>query len=475
MALTHNNKTADQEPAWSDVDKTKLPRNAHADMGEPGKKSSWGFPHHFVRNGKVGTDNDGAEDVYTSGDMYLHEGGLDAAWAAAQGARSGEKASQEVIDHLKAHRRALGKEDDDEEGRAQERLVSHMQGPWAITRDGMAQVQAMFRDAEGKHGLMTQDGTRPQGTNLTTIRGDVAVINIVGPIFHYPNILTMIFGLPSTEQVAQEYRKALDNPDVSSIVLWIDSPGGQLGGISELAGQINKGKAKKKTVAYVGDLGASAAFWIAAATSEIVATDTAEIGSIGVVFGLRKSEEDDTIEIVSSQSPNKRPDPNTDAGMQQLQDRVDALSEVFVKAISEYRKMERQDVLSLKGDVAIAAMAIKVGLADRLGSLEGVIEELTSKKGAQSMDITAQNIKSEYPKVAEEIQGEAKSEGRKAQQEQDLALVETLLGTEAKEKVKSALDSGLTADQLKQAQTIVGGQAGSGSGSGSVGIRGDTV
>lgn len=94
MPLTHNSKLADSEPMWSDVDKTTLPYNAfcwEAPGTDENKKSTWKYPHHFV----VGEN------------MYLHKGGLDAAWAAAQGARSGEKAPQEVIDHLQKHRNAI--------------------------------------------------------------------------------------------------------------------------------------------------------------------------------------------------------------------------------------------------------------------------------------------------------------------------------------------------------------------------------
>ncbi len=108
MALTHNSTLSTPEPSWGSVDKTKLPRIAHADMGDPNKKSSWGYPHHWVKNGTQLSD----DGVYTNGDMYLHEGGLNAAWAAAQGARSGQRASQSVISHLQSHRRALGKTDE---------------------------------------------------------------------------------------------------------------------------------------------------------------------------------------------------------------------------------------------------------------------------------------------------------------------------------------------------------------------------
>lgn len=110
MALNHNSKLADDEPDWSEVDKTQLPENAfvwQAEDHESENKSTWSYPHHFVRDGEMGEDDEGNE-VYTSGDMYLHESGLDAAWAAAQGARSGEEASQTIKDHLQAHREDIG-------------------------------------------------------------------------------------------------------------------------------------------------------------------------------------------------------------------------------------------------------------------------------------------------------------------------------------------------------------------------------
>lgn len=90
--MSHSSKVAESEPSWGSVDKTDLPRIAHADMGEEDKKSTWKYPHHWV----------------SGGNLYLHKGGLNAAWAAAQGARSGQKASSEVISHLNAHRTALG-------------------------------------------------------------------------------------------------------------------------------------------------------------------------------------------------------------------------------------------------------------------------------------------------------------------------------------------------------------------------------
>lgn len=105
VAFVHNSDTSPQEPDWGSVDKTALPMLAFADHGDgPQKKSSWSYPHHWVKDAG-GKDANG---VWTTGTLLLHKGGLNAAWSAAQGGRSGQKASNQVIDHLQAHRRALG-------------------------------------------------------------------------------------------------------------------------------------------------------------------------------------------------------------------------------------------------------------------------------------------------------------------------------------------------------------------------------
>jgi hypothetical protein len=111
--FVHNSKTSDSEPAWGSVDKTALPALAFADHTSD-NQSKWGWPHHFVQGGTRKDD----QGNWENGTLYLHEGGLKAAWAAAMGARSGSKAPQAVIDHLEAHRKALGwdKEDQSNKG-----------------------------------------------------------------------------------------------------------------------------------------------------------------------------------------------------------------------------------------------------------------------------------------------------------------------------------------------------------------------
>ena len=101
----HNSDVDPEEPEWSEIDKTVLPLKAFA-WEAPGTNeeanSTWKYPHHWVKNATMGDDG-----VYVSGDMLLHTGGLNAAWAAANGARSGERAAAGVLAHLNKHRQDL--------------------------------------------------------------------------------------------------------------------------------------------------------------------------------------------------------------------------------------------------------------------------------------------------------------------------------------------------------------------------------
>ena len=83
--MAHNSTVKKGEPSWGSVNKTKLPDSAFADS------KNRKYPHHWI----------------SGGTMYLHRGGLGAAWAAAQGARSGKQASSAVKAHLQKHRKAI--------------------------------------------------------------------------------------------------------------------------------------------------------------------------------------------------------------------------------------------------------------------------------------------------------------------------------------------------------------------------------
>lgn len=343
--------------------------------------------------------------------------------------------------------------------------------PWAITGDGL---RTIFRVAEREgdiDAVLARRGEQPEGVPRAQIRENgVAVLQIHGPIFRYADMFTEISGATSVSQTAKDLQGLAEDPDVRSIILDIDSPGGQANGINELYKHILA--VEKPVIAYVGGMAASAAYWLASAADRIVADETALLGSIGVVVSYRKQEDKD-IEIVSTASPKKRPDPETDEGRAQILARADALAEVFIQAVAEGRRIAPEQVAALQGDVVIASAAIKAGLADEIGSLEQLIaQEAKFTFGGNTMNIEdfKANHADLYTQVKEEgrteaqqeldnMLAQARTESRDNAREEMSTLIHAVLGEDAKTKMDQVVQAGLTPEQVEASKTIFSGPA----------------
>lgn len=225
-------------------------------------------------------------------------------------------------------------------------------------------------------------GREMRNANAVSIRDGIAVIKVSGPLFRYANLMTRICGATSYELFAQDFNKALQQYEIKAILLDIDSPGGEVNGCSEIADMIFKARGTKPIIAYASGSCCSGAYWIASACDKILASDTAILGSIGVVSIFEKDDDDKTIEIVSSQSPNKRPDVNTDEGRAKIQARVDELAEVFIAKVARNRGITAVDVVKDfgAGDVSVGQYAVRKGLADGLTSFEDIVSSLNQEK-----------------------------------------------------------------------------------------------
>ena len=257
--------------------------------------------------------------------------------------------------------------------------------PWAITETALHTIlEIAARENESPQAVAAKLGRNLQNTYSVTERDGVAIIPVTGPLFRYANLFTMISGASSYELIARDFTAALENPQIKGIILDIDSPGGEVNGVSELSNMVYAARGKKPVVAYASGDAASGAYWIASAADEIVVSETSALGSIGVVgmYQGKSGKSAEAVEIVSSQSPHKRLDPTTDDGRSRLQIRIDSMADVFIGTIARNRDVSAEDVQNHYGggDVMIGAKAVSAGLADRVGSLEGLIAELSSQK-----------------------------------------------------------------------------------------------
>jgi capsid assembly protease len=264
---------------------------------------------------------------------------------------------------------------------AHQRILEYLfSNHWAILPEVLQTILSIAQgENESPEAVAERLGRPLQNTRTVINREGVAVLPVSGPIFRYANVLTEVSGATSVEVLATDFRAAEDDPDIRGIALDIDTPGGQIAGISEFADQI--ANAGKPTVAYISDLGASAGYWIASAADQVIIRDTAAAGSVGVVATLRRDKKDDRIQIISSQSPRKRVDPETEDGRAVLQAVVDDIADVFIGRVASYRDVSVEHVLEHfgQGGLLVGRKAVRAGLADGLGSLESIIAGLAGK------------------------------------------------------------------------------------------------
>lgn len=259
---------------------------------------------------------------------------------------------------------------------------------WAITPDALQMVlEVAARENPPVEAIEAKLGRKLDNTQAMTVRDGVATLPVSGPIFPKANLMTALSGATSVESMAQDFTSALENPRVKAIVLAVDSPGGAVSGVSEFADLVHAARGQKPIVAYAEHQMCSAAYWIASAADEIVANDTALLGSIGVLTAVPKSDKASAKEVtfVASQSPNKRADPETSTGANQIQTMVDDLASVFIGAVARNRAVDEQTVLSDfgQGGVMVGRHAVAAGLADRVGSYEALHAQLS--QGAYDM------------------------------------------------------------------------------------------
>lgn len=252
---------------------------------------------------------------------------------------------------------------------------------WCITEDALrTMIEITSLDREERQALATQYDTPLERTAGVTTRNGVAVVSVIGPIMRYANIFTYMSGATSTEVLAKDFTTALNDPAISTIVLNIDSPGGQAAGMHELTEMIYAARGRKRMVAYVGDMAASGGYWIASAADEIVIDRTATLGSLGVIATASVARRPDQITFTSSQSPNKSPDLTQTDGRSQIQEMIDVTAQVFIESVERNRTMAAGSLMQRTngGGLFVGQAAIDTGLADRFGSLEQLLTEYST-------------------------------------------------------------------------------------------------
>lgn len=206
-----------------------------------------------------------------------------------------------------------------------------------------------------KNFLITQGQTLIQSNfnNHITIDKNIAMLNIGGVIATKPDLYELFFGNGDFLTIF-DYQNAFlsleNNPMIDKIVLNIDSPGGSVTGIFELAEMIKN--SKKQVFVYTQSMCCSAAYLIASAANKIIATPSAEVGSIGVYLELYKNSNSQDTHLIYAGDKKVYGHPGlqlTDAELKYFQEEVDTIYELFVDTVSNYRNIPKEALKNMQG------------------------------------------------------------------------------------------------------------------------------
>ena len=226
----------------------------------------------------------------------------------------------------------------------------------------------------------------PQARARIDAPAGVAVIPVVGSLVRRTMGLEPASGFTSYAEIAGMVDAAISDPSVEGILLDIDSPGGEAGGVFELSERIRAADAVKPIWAVASDAAYSAAYAIGCAASRLVVTRTGGVGSIGVIAmhvdqTARDAQQGYRYTPITAGeqkndfSPHEKLGPDAHA---RLQAEVDRLYGLFVTHVAAMRRLDAEAVRATEAGIYFGEEAVTSGLADAVGSLDAVLAEFSS-------------------------------------------------------------------------------------------------
>jgi len=261
--------------------------------------------------------------------------------------------------------------------------------PWAILPTAL---QALLAGAgllrAGDNPIEVEALSRPGPKS-----GRVARIPIMGAITRRDSLWSMLFGGSSIERITKALREVAADDTIGTVLLDIDSPGGTVSGMPELAAEVRTLRSAKHVVALSNSLTASAAYWLASQADEIVATPEALVGSIGVFavhedwsgFNEKNGVKISYISAGKYKTEGNFDEPLTDEARAHMQTIVDDAYNLFVGDVAKGRGLAPSRVRADYGEgrVLTASTAKAAGMIDRIAGADETIQRLAGRRAEE--------------------------------------------------------------------------------------------
>jgi len=214
----------------------------------------------------------------------------------------------------------------------------------------------------------------------------IAIIPIHGTLVRRALGLEAASGLTSYARIAADLDAALAAPDVTGILLDIDSPGGEAGGVFELAERIRATSAIKPIWAHAGDSAFSAGYAIACAAQRVTLAQTGGVGSIGVIAlhidqSVRNAQNGLSVTALYAGAHKNDATPHaplTPQATDALQSEIDRLYALFAAHVAQMRGLDANAVRATEAALFFGDDAVTAGLADGVASFDATLADFAT-------------------------------------------------------------------------------------------------
>ena len=265
----------------------------------------------------------------------------------------------------------------------------------------------VLQTEEGRVDMVKQTMARSIGASAVSgsmmygMVGTTAVIPVFGALV---NRFNATYGfITGYNYIKNAIATALADESVDSIILDIDSGGGEVAGCFETVDYIKAVRSQKEIHAVVDSSCYSAAYAIASACTSIKATPSSGIGSVGVVAmhaSYEKMLENEGISVTFIKAGEHKVDGNpyeelSDSVKADMQKRIDATYQEFVSLVSVNRSLAVEDVVKTQAACYTAQEAKSIGLIDDVISVEGAVKLITEGRMSNENTVQAVDTKTE--------------------------------------------------------------------------------
>lgn len=220
----------------------------------------------------------------------------------------------------------------------------------------------------------------------------VAVIPVMGPLIQRGSWMDSLCGMTSYDRVAMLVDAAMRDPDISAVLLEVDSPGGSVAGLFTMTARLQAMGEQKPIWTYANEAAFSAAYATASATQKLYLPSTAMVGSIGVIaMHVDQSKRDAAqgyaytpIFAGDKKAAGNSHAPLDDATRADMQKEIDRIYGMFVDHVATGRKLDRQAVIDTQAGLLNAEDAVAGRFADGIASMEEVVQMLSDAARPQT-------------------------------------------------------------------------------------------